>query len=119
MSTDLAHRFELIRIEDLDVRAMTRSARGTVAQPGRNVRQKAGLHRAILANGWGALLDRLEDKTPGRVEKIYPGYTSQHCSACGHVAPGNHERQGFRRVAYGHQAHANVNAALNIAEGIR
>ena len=53
MSTDLARRFDLIRIEDLDVRAMTRSARGTAAQPGRNVRQKAGLNRAILANGWG------------------------------------------------------------------
>jgi putative transposase len=89
VSTDLARRFDLIRVEDLDVRATTRSARGTVAQPGRNVRQKAGLNRAILANGWGALLDRLEDKAPGRVEKIYPAYTSQRCSACGHVAPGN------------------------------
>jgi putative transposase len=51
VSTDLARRFDLIRVEDLDVRATTRSARGTVAQPGRNVRQKAGLNRAILANG--------------------------------------------------------------------
>jgi transposase len=117
VSTDLACRFDLIRIEDLDVRAMTRSARGTVAQPGRNVRQKAGLNRAILANGWGALLDRLQDKAPGRVEKIYPAYTSQRCSACGHVAPGNRESQAFRCVACGHQAHADVNAALNIAAG--
>jgi putative transposase len=117
LSTDLARRFDLIRIEDLDVRAMTRSAKGTVAQPGRNVRQKAGLNRAILANGWGALLDRLEDKAPGRVEKIHPAYTSQRCSACGHVAPGNRESQAFRCVACGHQAHADVNAALNIAAG--
>jgi putative transposase len=117
VSTELARRFDLIRIEDLDVRAMTRSARGTVAQPGRNVRQKAGLNRAILANGWGVLLDRLEDKAPGRVERIYPAYTSQRCSACGHVAPGNRESQAFRCVACGHQAHADVNAALNIAAG--
>jgi putative transposase len=117
VSTDLARRFDLIRIEDLDVRAMTRSARGTVAQPGRNVRQKAGLNRAILANGWGVLLDRLEAKAPGRVEKIYPAYTSQRCSACGHVAPENRESQAFRCVACGHQAHADVNAALNIAAG--
>ena len=117
LSTDLARRFDLIRIEDLDVRALTRSARGTVAQPGRNVRQKAGLYRGILANGWGALLDRLEDKAPGRVEKIHPAYTSQRCSACGHVAPGNRESQAFRCVACGHQAHADVNAALNIAAG--
>ena len=117
VSTDLARRFDLIRIEHLDVRAMTRSARGTVAQPGRNVRQKTGLNRAILANGWGVLLDRLEDKAPGRVEKIYPAYTSQRCSACGHVAPENRESQAFRCVACGHQAHADVNAALNIAAG--
>jgi transposase len=117
VTTDLARRFDLIRIEDLDVRAMTRSAKGTVAQPGRNVRQKAGLNRAILANGWGVLLDRLEDKAPGRVEKIYPAYTSQRCSACGHVAPENRESQAFRCVACGHQAHADVNAALNIAVG--
>jgi putative transposase len=117
VSTDLARRFDRIRIEDLDVRAMTRSARGTAAQPGCNVRQKAGLNRAILANGWGALLNRLEDKAPGRVERIYPAYTSQRCSACGHVAPGNRESQAFRCVACGHQAHADVNAALNIAAG--
>jgi putative transposase len=117
VSTDLARRFDLIRIEDLDVRAMTRSARGTVARPGRNVRQKAGLNRAILANGWGVLLDRLEDKAPGRVEKICPAYTSQRCSACGHVAPDNRESQAFRCVACGRQAHADVNAALNIAAG--
>jgi putative transposase len=117
VSTDLARRFDRIRIEDLDVRAMTRSARGTAAQPGCNVRQKAGLNRAILANGWGALLNRLEDKAPGRVERIYPAYTSQRCSACGHVASGNRESQAFRCVACGHQAHADVNAALNIAAG--
>ena len=33
-STDLARRFDVIRVEALDVRAMTRSARGTVEQPG-------------------------------------------------------------------------------------
>jgi len=117
VSTDLARRFDLIRIEDLDVRAMTRSVRGTVDRPSHNVRQKAGLNRAILANGWGVLLDRLEDKAPGRVEKIYPAYTSQRCSACGHVAPENRESQAFRCVACGRQAHADVNAALNIAAG--
>jgi putative transposase len=117
VSTDLARRFDVIRIENLDVRAMTRSARGTVDRPSHNVRQKAGLNRAILANGWGILLDRLEDKAPGRVEKIYPAYTSQRCSACGHVAPENRESQAFRCVACGRQAHADVNAASNIAAG--
>jgi len=117
-STDLARRFDVIRVEDLNVPQMTRSARGTVEQPGRNVRQKAGLNRGILANAWGRLVHRLEQKAPGRMEKVEAAYTSQRCHACGHVAPGNRESQAvFRCVACGQTAHADVNAALNIAAG--
>jgi putative transposase len=116
VSTDLARRFDLIRVEDLDVRAMTRTARGTVEQPGRNVRQKAGLNRAILAAGWGRLAVRLEHKAPGRVQHVAAAYTSQTCNACGQIAREARESQpSFRCVACGHQAHADVNAARNIA----
>jgi transposase len=52
-STDLARRFDVIAVEDLKIANMTRSAKGTIDAPGRNVRQKAGLNRGILANGWG------------------------------------------------------------------
>src|SRR5215475_139893 len=76
-STDLARRFDLIRVEDLRIAAMTRSAKGTIAEPGSNVRQKAGLNREILASGWGLLAKRLEQKAAGRVEKVTPMYTSQ------------------------------------------
>jgi putative transposase len=58
-STDLARRFEVIRVEELDVPAMTRSACGTVAQPGAGVAQKRGLNRAISRSGWGQLVARL------------------------------------------------------------
>jgi putative transposase len=117
-STELARRFDLIRIEDLRIVAMTRSARGTLAQPGRGVRQKAGLNRGILASGWGLLARRLEDKAPGRVEKINPAYTSQGCSACGHVAADSRESQAlFRCVACAYTEHADVNAAKNTAAG--
>src|SRR5262249_10792310 len=51
ISTDLSQRFDLIRVEDLRIRDMTRSAKGTVERPGRNVRQKAGLNREMLASG--------------------------------------------------------------------
>src|SRR5580700_8955548 len=50
-STDIARRFDLIRVEDLRIGNMTRSAKGTPDNPGRNVRQKAGLNRGILASG--------------------------------------------------------------------
>jgi putative transposase len=117
-STDLARRFDVIRVEDLRIASMTRSARGTVAGPGRNVAQKAGLNRGILANGWGLLVKRLEDKAPGRVEKVSPAFTSQRCSACGHVASESRESQAlFRCVACGFACNADVNAARNIAAG--
>jgi putative transposase len=117
-STALARRFDLIRIENLHTANMTRSARGTAEQPGRRVRQKAGLNRGILASGWGLLARRLEDKAPGRVEKIPPAYTSQRCSECGHVAADSRESQAlFRCTACGYTEHADVNAAKNIAAG--
>ena len=89
-----------------------------MAQPGRNVRQKAGLNREILASGWGLLARRLADKAPGRVEKVSPAFTSQRCSACGHVDGKSRESQaGFRCTACGFACHADVNAARNIAAG--
>jgi putative transposase len=117
-STDLARRFDLIRVEDLKITNMTRSAKGTRENPGRNVRAKAGLNRGILASGWGLLVRRLQDKAPGRVEKVSPAFTSQRCSACGRVDRGSRESQAvFRCTACGFAANADVNAAINIAAG--
>jgi len=118
VSTDIARRFDLIRVEDLDIRGMTRSAKGTAEAPGRNVAQKAGLNRGISKSGWGTLTGRLEDKAPGRVEKVPSAYTSQRCSACGHVARKSRESQAlFRCVACEFACNADVNAARNIAAG--
>src|SRR5262249_14255781 len=105
-----------IGVEDLDVRAMTRSARGSLQQPGRNVAQKAGLNRGILASGWGGLVQRLEQKASGRVIRVRAAYTSQTCHASGHIAAESRESQAlFRCVACGHTGNADVNAAKNIA----
>jgi transposase len=118
LSTDLARRFDVIRVEDLRMRDMTRSAKGTIDNPGRHVRAKAGLNRQILTSGWGLLVQRLEEKAPGRVEKIKPAYTSQRCSACGHVADENRKSQAvFTCTACRYTVNADVNAAKNIAAG--
>ncbi len=118
LSTDLARRFDVICVEALRVRDLTRSAKGTVAEPGRNVRAKAGLNRQILASSWGILVIRLAQKAPGRIEKINPAYTSQRCSACGHVAGENRKSQAvFACTACRYTANADVNAARNIAAG--
>ena len=117
-STDLARHFDVIRVEDLHVPGMTRSARGTIDQPGRNVRAKTGLNRGILAAGWSMLATRLEQKAPGRVEKINPAFTSQTCNRCMHVAAASRESQTrFRCINCGHRDNADVNAARNIARG--
>ncbi|WP_459977156.1 RNA-guided endonuclease InsQ/TnpB family protein, partial [Mycobacterium avium] len=92
-TTAIARSFDTIRIEALDVRAMTRSARGSVEQPGRLVAQKRGLNRGISRSGWGLLAMRLQHKACGRVEQIPAAYTSQRCSVCGHVAVGNRKSQ--------------------------
>ena len=118
-TTDLARRFDVIRVEALDVRAMTRSARGTIEQPGIRVAQKRGLNRSIRRSGWGLLAARLQHKAFGRVEQIPAAYTSQRCSACGHVASENRKSQAVfecEACAAG-PCHADVNAARNIAAG--
>jgi putative transposase len=118
LSTDLARRFDVIRVEDLRIAHMIRSAKGTLAEPGRNVRAKAGLNREIARSGWGRLTERLEQKAPGRVERVSPAYTSQRCSACGHIAAENRKSQTvFRCTACAFTLNADVNAAISIAAG--
>jgi putative transposase len=118
-TTDLARRFDTIRVEALDVRAMTRSARGTVEHPGVQVAQKRGLNCAIRHGAWGRLITRLDHKAAGRLERVPAAYTSQRCSACGHVAPENRKSQAvFACVACkAGSCNADVNAARNIAAG--
>jgi putative transposase len=117
-STRLARDFDVIRIEDLKIKNMTRSAKGTAEAPGRNVRQKARLNHGILTAGWGLLVRRLGDKAPGRVERINPRFTSQTCSGCGHTAAESRKSQAlFRCVACRLTVNADVNAARNIAAG--
>ena len=118
-TTDLARRFDTVRVEDLKVRAMTRSARGTREHPGTNVAQKRGLNRQISRQGWGLLVARLKYKASGRLEFVPAAYTSQRCSQCGHIAPENRKSQAvFQCVACNAgPCNADVNAARNIAAG--
>jgi IS605 OrfB family transposase len=70
---------------DLHTRSMTASAVGTVEQPGRKVKQKSRLNRAILRQGWGELGRQLEYKQSwagGLVEYQSEAYSSQQCPAC-------------------------------------
>ncbi len=111
-------------VEDLRVKHMTASARGTVEQPGRHVRQKAGLNRSILDKAWGRLRTTLEwhgRKNGCSIVAVPAAYTSQTCSRCKHVAAESRESQAdFCCVACGYQTNADVNAANTIlALGLR
>ncbi|WP_392958611.1 RNA-guided endonuclease InsQ/TnpB family protein [Streptomyces sp. LN245] len=117
-STMLARTFSRVRFEKLDIKNMTRSARGSTEQPGRQVRQKAGLNRAILAQGWGLLRRRTGHKAPGRVEDVPAPYTSLRCSACGWIDKNSRKSQAEFVCAFcGFTCNADTNAAVNVAAG--
>ena len=117
-STAIGETQAVVHVEDLPIRNMSRSARGTVEAPGKKVRQKAGLNRSILSQGWGTFLSLLEYKLlrrGGRLVRVPPQYTSQTCSVCGHAAPENRKTQeAFVCGVCGHAENADANAAKNI-----
>ena len=101
-------------MEDLNTKGLTASAKGTVAVPGRNVKQKVGLNRGLPASGWGQRERKLAYKA-GQVVKVDPALTSQTCSVCGHAHTSNRPSQAvFACGACGFQARADHNAARNI-----
>ena len=115
-TTELALTVDLIRLEDLRVKQMTKSAKGTVQKPGRNVRQKAGLNRGILSKSWSMFARRLEDNAPGRVELVPASYTSQECPECHHVDKENRKSQAvFACARCGLVANADLVGAINTA----
>lgn len=81
----LVRAYDVIAVEDLRIRNMTRSARGTVEEPGSNVAAKAGLNRSILDAAWGTFLNLLLAKAEdaGReIRFVDPRYTSVTCPDC-------------------------------------
>lgn len=119
LTTDLAKNHGWVAIEDLRVKQMTKSSKGTVEKPGKNVRQKAGLNRSILDNTPYERKRQLAYKAPlfGSELRLVPApYTSQMCSACGVIDGDNRAGCGrlFACTACGHTEHADLNAARNI-----
>ena len=117
ITTELVRRFGLLAVEDLQIRNMTRSASGTLENPGKNVRQKAGLNRSITEQTWGLIRNQLHYKAAwaGReLVAVDPKFTSQRCSGCGVVAAENRKSKQYRCATCGMTEDADVNAARNI-----
>jgi putative transposase len=122
LSRELVNSYDLIVHEDLKITNMVRRPRARQADDGtyesNGAAAKAGLNRSISDAGWGQLLRCIAYKAEhaGReLIAVDPRHTSQRCSCCGHVAQENRLTQAeFRCRACGHEAHADVNAAMNI-----
>ncbi len=118
VTTTVSKNHAMIVIEDLKVSNMSKSAAGTVSQPGHHVRAKSGVNRSILDQGWYEMRRQLEYRQlwrGGQVLAVPPAYTSQRCACCGHTAKENRLSQSqFRCQVCGYTANADVNGARNI-----
>lgn len=119
-TTKLADSYAGIAIEDLKVKNMSASAKGTLASPGKSVAAKSGLNKSILDQGWGMFRTMLEYKMERRghiLVAVPPMNTSRACPMpmCKHVSGGNRKTQAkFKCVACGHEGDADQIAAQNI-----
>ena len=115
----LVARYGVIVLEDLKLKNMTRSARGTLANPGRNVAAKQVLNRKLAEAALGRVRHWIcvkAEEAGRRTWVVNPVNTSRTCAICGHCAVWNRRsRDLFRCVGCGHEAHADSNAAQNIA----
>jgi putative transposase len=119
-STQISQNHAIVCIEDLQVQNMSRSAAGTRETPGKNVRAKSGLNRAILDQGWAEFRRQLEYKQAwrgGEVLVVPPHHTSQTCPACSRVSADNRQTQArFACVECGFEKNADLVGAINILE---
>ena len=118
ISADIAKKYSVIGIEDLNIQNISKSAKGTNENPGKNIKQKTELNRSILNASWGLLIQHLEYKTK-KLIKVNPAYSSQTCSTCGYVSAKNRESQSiFHCQSCGHQENADINAAKIIKQRV-
>ncbi|WGL98892.1 transposase [Arsenophonus sp. aPb] len=118
VTSEISKNHAMIVIEELKVCNMSKSAKGTAEQQGRNVKAKSGLNRSILDQGWYEMRRQLEYKQlwrGGQVLAIPPTYTSQRCACCGHTAKENRQSQSkFECLECGYTENADINGARNI-----
>jgi putative transposase len=117
-TTTISKNHAMVCIEDLQVRNMSKSAAGTVDQPGKQVKAKSGLNKSILDQGWFEFRRQLDYKLAwngGWLIAVPPQNTSRTCPACGHVSAENRQTQArFACVECGFEGNADVVGAINI-----
>jgi putative transposase len=117
-STPISKNHAMVVMENLQVRNMSRSAAGTVEQPGRNVKQKTGLNKSILDQGRREFRRQMEYKmiwTGGLLVPVPPQNTSTTCPGCGQISKKNRKTQAqFACVECGFSENADLVGAIKI-----
>jgi len=117
-TTTISQNHAIVCIEDLKVRNMSRSAAGSTEKPGKNVRAKSGLNKAILDQGWFEFRRQLDYKLAwrgGHLIAVPPRNTSRTCPCCGHVSADNRQTQAqFECVECGYENNADIVGAINV-----
>lgn len=118
ISSTISKNRAIVYVEDLQVMNMSKSAKGTAEKPGKNVKQKSGLNRAILDQAWFEFRRQLDYKllwNGGHLIAVPPQNTSRCCPACNHTAKENRQTQAnFECVDCGYTENADVVGAINI-----
>ena len=118
ISNNISKNHAIVYVEDLQVSNMSKSAKGTVEEPGKNVKQKSGLNRAILDQSWYEFRRQLTYKLSwngGFLVTVPPQNTSRACPCCGHTAKENRKTQSdFACVDCGYTENADLVGAINI-----
>ena len=114
----LASEYDVVVLEDLLLKAMSSSAKGSVTHHGSGVAQKRGLNRALRRASLGKLKEiicRAFEKRRKTAKVVDPRGTSTTCHACSHKDPDSRKSQAeFRCTKCGYEANADVNAAQNV-----
>lgn len=118
ISHQISQNHAMVYVEDLQVANMSKSAKGTADNFGKNVKQKSGLNRSILDQSWYEFRRQLDYKLlwhGGHLIAVPPQNTSRCCPACGHTTKDNRQTQAnFECVACGYQNHADAVGAINV-----
>ncbi len=103
ITAEMAWKYDVIVLEELNLKAMTAAG---------SARKKA-MNRGMRNVGHG-YMERMFEYKADAVIKVPAAYTSQRCSSCHHTEPDNRRGRKFKCRDCGHRDHADLNAASNV-----
>lgn len=115
----LVSKYDIIVVEDINLRSLTRSAHGTVDAPGKHVAQKAGTNKSMLSRAFGRFFTELQSHM-NQANKlllfVWPNNSSITCHACGRVDAKSRKSQSHFECPCGYTDNADINAAKNLLD---